>query len=256
MSHLVAYLGPKIDLHSLLMTPEAGPYQQALAARRGGPCADGFGIGWRRKHRPWRYVRDCPIWRDFNLEALSHNLRASHWLCSVQDSAESGDEVSLFNTQPFMDERFLFVHHGFVDNFLATLKPACHEYLSPEVAAGLRGSSVSEYLFAMIRQRLRDPDNLDIGPALQDVLSTLEISLRDLNASLNTVICDDAKIIAARQACNQACAPLYFNVNDARFPNAMLVASRPLTESPHWRLIPERHLLELWGDCDFKLTRL
>ncbi len=257
MSYLAAYLGPEIDLHAVLMAPETGAYSHALTARhRGGPCVDGFGFGWHNAGRPWRYVRDCPIWRDPNLEALSRNLRAGNWLCSVQDDAESPDEISLLNTQPFRDERFLFTHQGFVDNFTATLKPACHEYLSPAVAADLRGASVSEYLFAMIRQRLRDPDHLDIAPALQDVLSTLEVSLRNLDAVLNVVICDGSRIIAARQAINQTAPPLYFNASDEHFPNAMLVASTPLTDSEHWRPVPEHHLLELRGDCDFKLTRL
>lgn len=259
MSRLAAYLGPNISLSDFLLTPEQGLYQQSLSPsslQYARPSADGFGFGWYYKHAPQRYIRECPIWHDHNLGTLAATMHSPLWLANVHNAGDSQAEISLMNTQPFHDNLLLFMHHGFVENFSKNLKLACHEYLSNVIAAEMRGNSEAEYLFAMLRQRMQDPDHIGIEAALQDILSTLEISLRDISSMLNIIVSDGDKIYAARHATNRECPPLYYTTDDSRFPGGKLVATEPLTDSDNWQMIPEHHLLVLDNNNSVRITRL
>ncbi len=257
MSLLAAYVGPPIALQTLLM-PARGRHQYAgFEASNGHPSgADGFGFGWFLNDGPHRYVRTRPVWQDVNVADLAASLRASVWLTNLQGNAPDGVGMSIGNIQPFRDEQLLFMHQGFIEGHTRVLLPACLEYLSPQIMDSIQGHSAGEYLFAMIRQRLLDPDHLALAPVVQDVLGTLEVSLRDRASVLNLVVSDGRQLLAARQATGQDCPPLYFAVEDADFPGAALVASEPLTEGAGWRLIPEHHLLALSSEGEFRLTRL
>lgn len=259
MSRLAAYIGSTISLDDLLFTPQQGLYQQSLdpgSVQYARPSADGFGFGWYHKHSPQRYVRECPIWHDHNLKTLATTMTAPLWLANVHNAGDSIAEISLMNTQPFRDDQWLFMHHGFVENFSTNLKLACHEYLSNAVVANMHGNSEAEYLFAMLRQRMLDPDHIGIEAAMQDILSTLEVSLRDISSMLNIIVTDGDKIYAARHATNRECPPLYYTTHDDQFPGGKLIATKPLTDSDNWHMIPEHHLLVLDNKRSVQLTRL
>lgn len=256
MSQIAAYLGARISLKDFLITPSTSLFQQARTPREHTePSPDGFGIGWYFSSKPYRYLGTHPVWNDLNLPALANTMTAPLWLASIQ-SIEVETAMNPSNIQPFHDRSLHFMHHGFIADFHRGFKPNCLRYLSAEIAADINGNSDSEYLFALLRQRLLDPDHVSVEVALQDILSTLEVSLRDTNSSLNIIVSDGRKLIAARHATNQECDTLYFTSEDTEFPGAQLVSTTPLTDSPGWQAVPEHHLLVIQQDFPPELTRL
>lgn len=259
MSRIAAYIGPPVPLGEFLIKPRHSLFQQARKPdelQQARPNADGFGLGWYLKHSPQRYIQTCPIWNDPNLGALASSLSAPLWLGSVRSA---GNEFGVIpaNTQPFHGGDMLFMHNGFIADFNQVLRPACLQYLSPETAAGIQGNTDSEYLFALLRQRLTEPDHLDPGDALLDVLANLEVSLKDYIAVLNLIISDGRRLIGTRHAINQACPRLFYCEDDESFsPGARLMATEPLTDSPCWREVPERHMLLLEQDKPAQLIHL
>ena len=257
MSQIAAYLGARISLNHFLIEPPLSLFQQARTPQEHADISpDGFGIGWYYSSKPYRYVGTHPIWNDRNLPALAQTMSAPLWTAAIQSTTSATAVTNPSNAQPFHDAELQFLHHGYIENFHRSFKPNCLQYLSPEIAADIEGNSDSEYLFALLRQRLMDPDFVSLEVAIQDILSTLEVSLRDINSSLNIIVSNGKKLIAARHATNQNCDTLYFTNDDDQFPGAQLVATTPLTESAKWHPVPEHHLLVLQPDFPPELTRL
>ncbi len=258
MCRLAAYLGPDIALHDFLFAPPHGLPAQARAPREllyGDYNADGFGIGWYADGRPQRYVASVPIWHDANLPAVARSLHQPLWLGFVR-SATPGFDISPVNTQPFADDVLLFTHNGFIDDFHEGFKPYCLQYLAPSISAGIMGNTDSEYLFALLRQRLAEEPGIELPAAVDDVLSTLQVSLRERVSLLNLVVTDGIQVIAARHATNHECPSLYFTQDDPHFPDATVVASEPLTEHRGWQAVPPHNLLILRPGAAPYLTHL
>lgn len=248
MSRIAAFTGPEIPLRQFLLDPEHSLFRQSWRARELNYAdinVDGFGLGWYFNHEPLRYASVMPIWNDNNLVPLAKSMSAPVWFGYVR-SATNGFEVNHTNTQPFHDELLMFAHDGFVDNFNHTLKPHCLKYISREVAADIAGNTDSEYLFALLRERLREEDHASIETALMDILSTLSITLQDVASLLNIIISDGHRLVAVRHATNHDCPSLYYCVDDAAFPpGSQLIASEPLTDTPGWQPVPDHYLLVL-----------
>jgi len=150
----------------------------------------------------------------------------------------------------------MFMHDGFVTDFNRNLKPACLNYLSPEVASNIHGNSESEYLFALLRQRMNDSDKLSLEHAVADILSNLEISLRDIPSVMNLVISDGHRLIATRHATAHDCASLYYSIDYNRFPGGQLLASEPLDDDSSWEPVLENHLVILERDQVPRVSRI
>ncbi len=79
--------------------------------------ADGYGFAWYNDDgRPAVYVNPAPIWTDPNLPHLARALVSDLWMTSVR-SASAGNPVNHANTQPFVDDEFMFDHNGLIDDF-------------------------------------------------------------------------------------------------------------------------------------------
>lgn len=247
MSRLTAYIGPDIALQELLIRPPNSLYAQARESHEAFHAsfnADGFGIGWYHNDAPLRYTQTSPIWHDRNLGALTRSLQSELWLAVVRNSI-GGDDATPYNAQPYLSDSLMFMHDGFVTDFNRNLKPACLNYLSPEVASNIHGNSESEYLFALLRQRMNDSDKLSLEHAVADILSNLEISLRDIPSVMNLVISDGHRLIATRHATAHDCASLYYATDCNRFPGGQLLASEPLDDDSNWEPVLENHLVIL-----------
>jgi glutamine amidotransferase len=258
MSRLAAYIGPGISLKSFLADPSNSLYQQARQSQESVYStfnADGFGIGWYQDLAPQRYIMTSPIWHDGNLNALAHSLHSDLWLGVVRSNIGRGSATP-YNAQPYVSDALLFMHDGFVEDFNHNLKPACLSYLSPDIASNIHGNSDSEYLFALLRQRMLDPDELTLEHALADILANLEVSLRDIPSLLNIVLSDGQRLIATRHATSHQCPSLYYTTDNEHFPGGQLIASEPLDDSDSWEPVLEHHIIILEQGCAPKISHI
>ena len=246
MCRLAAYLGPSILLRQFLQDPPHNLIKQSWAPREMSGAvlnADGFGLGWYTgENIPATYLNTQPAWSDVNITGLAASLDRPLWLGCVR-SATEGQLTGLVNTQPFVAGNILYTHNGYVRDFNPAFKTRCHELLSPEILAGINGSTDSEFLFAIMRQQFHEKGIADIKPCLLESLARIEEFIGKGSALLNFIITDGRLLYAIRHAINADCPSLYFTTADAAFPEASLVASECLTGDDHWQMLPEHHLL-------------
>ncbi len=260
MSKIAAYLGSSLSLAGFFANPENSLFRQSMSPdddQDAGIMTGGFGIGWYNPGPSTAsYINPLPCWRDTNLPSLLNTIRRRMWLGYLHgDIHQYGPGPE--NMQPLRDGEVLFAHSGSIDNFLFTLRPYCLRYLDPEIEADIAGQSESEYLFALLRQRMTENDNVSAEVALAEISATLEVTLRDIKAGLNIIVGDGIRLFAVRHATHQACDPLYYCEDDPSFPpGSQLISSTPLSSQGQWKEIPEHHLLTLDPERPPELVRL
>lgn len=248
MCRLAAYIGPEISLGHFLLRPTHGLVEQSWAPREMKESrlnADGYGVGWLAKDNlPAKITSTMPIWSDTNLESLGRSIFSNLWVGNVR-SATPGLITSQVNTQPFLDNEFLFLHNGLISNFGHTLRPRIRQILSPKIEVGIQGNTDSEYLFALLRHILDSDMDMPIDEGFAHLFRTVEQWLAGQRALLNMILTDGERIFAVRHAISDDCPSLYFTTDDDDYPDGLLVASEPLTDSKFWQPVPEHHLLIL-----------
>jgi len=251
MCRLAAYLGPAIPLQQFLLEPPHSLYRQSWEPRElkyAKLNADGFGFGWYDPDdTPTAYTSALPIWSDSNLPGLARTLTAPLWLAEVR-SATPGNPVHQFNTAPFCDTQHLFTHNGFIRDFHHCAQPEISALLSPDIAAGIRGNTDSEYLFACLRQLLLDDPAAGLPQALHRLFSLLAELVSTQPALLNIIVTDGVRLYATRHGINHECPSLYYTTDDQLFPGGQLIASERLTGDDFWQPVPEHHLLTIGPD--------
>lgn len=217
----------------------------------------GFGVGWYNPgSKSASYVNTSPLWQDPNLPGLMQSLRRRVWVAHAETGLQKHSPTPE-NRQPFNHEHLLWVHSGYVSDFLSTLRPHCLRYLAPQIEADIKGHTDSEYLFALLRQRMMESDNVGAPVALAEIMSTLEVTLRDIESKLNIIISDGEKLYAIRHSTNIEPEPLYYTENDEQFPNdGKLISSTPLTSDGNWIEVPEHHLIVLSPEEPAEIVRL
>jgi glutamine amidotransferase len=202
--------------------------------REGVVNADGFGFGWYAASdgEPAVYLNTCPAWTDPNLDVLCRVLESGTWLANVR-SATPGQGLGHANTQPFTDGRVMFLHNGLIESFRERGRPRLHRWLLPEIQAGIRGETDSEFLFAVLRQCLRGSG--DLASAFLEAVRVLPGILEGARVLFNVVCCDGENLFACRHALNGGvCPSLYVAENSTAFPGAVVIASEPLDDAPGW----------------------
>lgn len=248
MCRIAAYLGEPIALGRFLLEPPHSLYVQSWAPRElkyAKVNADGYGFAWYGDdNSPAAYVNPGAIWSDPNLPHLARNLVSDLWLASVR-SAIAGLPVNHANTQPFVDEEFLFDHNGLIDDFHVRLLPAIIQHLDPRHLPTIRGNTESEYLFAVMRQLMSDNPEMPMESALAELMERVEQWADGSRCLLNIVVSDGERLYAVRHAIGDDCPSLYYTTDDETYPNAQLIASERLTESTFWQTVPEHQILIL-----------
>jgi len=248
MCRFAAYLGPDIKLEQFLTQPEHSLLVQSYAPRElvyATVNADGYGVGWYNDDdQPASYCSPMPIWSDPNLENLGRTLSSPLWLANVR-SATQGHSVNHSNTQPFYVDDLMFMHNGYIGQFNELIRANISSKLTPDILAGIQGTTDSEYLFALLRQLLADNDDISIEDALAECFNILENWLGDEVALLNILISDGEILHACRHAVNHESPSLYFSNDDEKFPQAQLIASERLTSGELWQAVPEHQILTL-----------
>lgn len=236
MCRHLAYLGPPVDLGSLLVAPPHSLVRQASAPRdmRGGGTinADGFGVGWYGPDDPAgppvRYRRALPMWADGAFAALAPTVRSGAVLAAVR-SATAGMPVVDTACAPFGTGRWLFSHNGAVLGWPGSLAG---------LAAGLPVTDLltldaptdSAVLWALVRHRLDrgDPPAAALAGVVRDVLAVSP-------ASRLTLLLTDGATVAA--------TTVHHGLSVRCAPDAVVVASEPLDDAPGWQPVADRRVL-------------
>jgi glutamine amidotransferase len=251
MCRIAAYLGPPVSLKQFLVDPPHSLVHQAWAPeelRYARLNADGYGFAWFGADAdPALYVNPLPIWSDPNLLPLARNLASDLWIASVR-SATEGSAVSHANTQPFCDKELIFTHNGFIREFQLEVRKQLTDRLSSEINAAVRGHTDSEYLFALLRQILKEDSELSIESALIELSRQVDATIDGNATLLNFIVSEGTRLYAMRHALNDPCPSLYYTTDDEAFPGGQLIASERLDPSEFWQPVPEHHLLILDPD--------
>jgi len=246
MCRLAAYLGPELRLERLLIEPEHSLVKQSWAPREMLEAklnADGYGYGWFDDDgHPLRYRYTMPIWTDVNLPELGRGLSSDTWVAVVR-SATTGIPINMVNTMPYADEKYHFLHNGYINHFSRTLRSCLRRELNPEFEDAIEGNTDSEHLFMLFRQIMWKENIEDPGEALQFMYQQLKHWLKDERALLNILVARTGKFWVMRSAINGNCPSLYYTVNPPQYPDAVLAASEPLTDAGDWTEVSPESLL-------------
>lgn len=150
---------------------------------------DGFGVGWYHSNyfvnkslhgfdhqengssadKPKRLAavfKDIlPAWNNINLREICQATHSDCMMAHVR-AASKGSGVSQQNCHPFKAGRLMFCHNGRIDSFIH-LRRRYHALLSDEAYLGIRGSTDSEFIFALILTVLSEDGKSKESPVEQ-----------------------------------------------------------------------------------------
>lgn len=254
MCRWLAYYGNPIRPETLLHDTEHSLVEQSRRDRLAGgfPNADGFGLGWYGdRDIPGLYRSIAPAWADRNLRELAGQIESPLFLAHVR--AATGTPVEQTNCHPFRHGRWLFVHNGFIDDYLR-LRRDLLLAVDPGVFAGIEGTTDSELLFHLALTFGLDEDPLG---ALEQMAGFVEETGRGHGVAeplqMTVGLSDGERVYAARYASGPVVNSLYVTADasavralypdDERFRDlgdeARAIVSEPLGDLPGvWREVP------------------
>ncbi len=259
MCRLLAYLGPPVVGQRLLYEPEHSLVVQSYQPREMREAllnADGLGVGWyhpQRPELPYVYRNTLPIWNDVNLPHLSRYLE-THCLLAYVRSATPGLAVSLENCQPFVSDRLLFLHNGYLENFRLGLRRSLRQQLTPEAEQWLQGSTDSEHLCALLLSLRQRSPALSLAQALAATVSHVgDLAAAQSRAfTANVILGTGQELVACRYARQAESLTLYWLRGAPEFPQSLLLASEPLFPGD-WQSVPPQQVLRVGKDLDVSL---
>ena len=221
MCRALAYLGQPVLLDHLLFQPDSALVKQSYMPQMLSLLnLAGFGMkAWDRDSRdpdrPYSYAStSLPIY-DRNLKALSEKIRASCVLAHVRGVHFSTEGIiSQQNIHPFQFQgcRIALAHNGDLDR-MRDMKPALLEYIRPEFARMIDGTTDSEWVYALLLSHLEDPArNVTADEIAQALEKTLGI-IRQVRARLgianwspvNLFITTGKQLVAVRYCFDFGC---------------------------------------------------
>ena len=290
MCRALLYLGSPVPLDTLLHRPDSALVRQSYMPKMLHMMnLAGFGLrAWDKASRdpgqPWLYAStDLPIF-DRNLESLARKVEASAVLAHVRGvSYSTTADVTPANVHPFQfpGMPLAMAHNGDLAGF-AELKPALAAHVPASIARHVRGTTDSEWIYALVLSGLPDPTRRPEGAELPDAIErALGIIRRERerlgiasSSSVNLFACDGAQLAAVRYCfdfgryatedpdrvheANLHYLSLWYTLGrdyglhgdewrmtgDAAQADSILVASEPLTKDvASWVELPEYGLL-------------
>jgi len=216
MCRALAYLGKPVALESLIFAPDSSLVRQTYAPRMlGKPSLAGFGMAaWDetsfRPNEPFVYRTTTLPSFDPNLHHLTAKLRPSSLIAHVRGVPLVGSPaVGPQNLHPFRypDFSLAMAHNGDLARF-DEMKFDLLEYVKPEIAGAIRGTTDSEWIYALLMSQLEDPtadqDASSIQKAVEITLSLLRDARTrrgiEASSSVNLFLCDGNDLFATRFA--------------------------------------------------------
>ena len=240
MCRLLAYLGPPVAFGELLLDAPWALRRQSHAPRHqdvGRINADGWGVGWYDPSvdgPPARYRTTTPLWADHRFEGIARHLRAGHIVAAVRN-ASPGLPTEDSSSSPFVADRDLFTHNGYVDNWHEGVGWQLRRGLTERREVGIGGASDSEVLFAMVL------DLVDKGTRPADALRATIADLHDLSGGRFNLLLSDGETILATRDGNS----LFVRETT---DGARIVASEPFDDEPGWHEVHEQALVTVTAD--------
>ena len=172
MCRVLAYLGKSVLIDDLLYQPDSSLVRQTYDPQMLQMLnLAGFGMAaWDRQshepEEPFLYrSTTLPVF-DANLHGLARKLRADCLVAHVRgvayhDRVQIGD----YNLHPFRFEGFqlALAHNGDLHRF-AEMKQALMERIEPSIAQRVRGTTDSEWMYALLLSQIEDPTVRKTGP--------------------------------------------------------------------------------------------
>jgi len=290
MCRALLYLGEPVLLDALLYQPDSALVRQTtmpkmlhmlnlagFGMRAWDPASHGPG-------KPWSYAStELPIF-DRNLKNLAEKVTAAAVLAHVRGVAYStAVEISIANVHPFQFPGcpLAMAHNGDLARF-AELRPALAAHVPPDIARHVRGTTDSEWIYALVLAGLPDPHAVPERDALVGAIACALAIIRaererlgiDVSSSANLFFCDGTQVAAVRYCydfgryathdparvheANLDFLSLWYTlgrdyglhdgewkmVGGAEAASAILIASEPLTRDvASWVEVPEYALL-------------
>jgi len=221
MCRALLYLGPPVLLDNLLFQPDSALIRQSTMPRMLHMLnLAGFGLrAWAPEspepERPFAYGSpSLPVF-DRNLKNLAEKIRAACVLAHVRGVAYStAVEISLQNVHPFQFEGlpWCMAHNGDLAG-IAEMKLLLAKHVKPEFLSKIRGTTDSEWIYALFVSRLPDPRGAategDIFGAVESTLSIIRETRSQLgialSSSVNLFIANGTQLAALRYCFDFGC---------------------------------------------------
>ncbi|OGA22058.1 MAG: hypothetical protein A3I02_07835 [Betaproteobacteria bacterium RIFCSPLOWO2_02_FULL_67_26] len=221
MCRALAYLGQPVVLDHLLFQPDSALVKQSYMPQMLSLLnLAGFGFkAWDRDSfdadRPYSYAStSLPIY-DRNLKALSEKIRATCVLAHVRGVHFSTEGIiSQQNIHPFQFPgcRIALAHNGDLER-MREMKPVLLEYIRPEFARMIDGTTDSEWIYALLLSHLEDPGRYasagEIALALEKTLAVIRKVRGQLGIAgwspVNLFITTGKQLAAARYCFDFGC---------------------------------------------------
>ena len=214
MCRALLYLGPPVLLDNLLFQPDSALVRQSYMPKMLHMLnLAGFGMrawdpGSHDPAAPFAYASDSLPVFDRNLKNLAAKVAAGCVLAHVRGVAYSTQvEISLQNVHPFQfaGVPLALAHNGDLARF-GELKSRLAPHVRPELLRRIRGTTDSEWIYALLVSQLDDPAAYPEGPALVAALTRTLGILRDErmklgideSSSANLFVTDGRQVAAAR----------------------------------------------------------
>jgi predicted glutamine amidotransferase len=221
MCRALAYLGQPVLLDTLLFQPDSSLVKQTYMPQMLNLLnLAGFGMkAWDRgsadPDQPYSYASTLlPIY-DRNLKGLAEKIRASCVLAHIRGVHFTTEGIiSQQNIHPFQFPgcRIALAHNGDLDR-MREMKPALLEYIRPDFARMIDGTTDSEWIYALLVSHLDDPaGNIsadDIARALEKTLGVLRKVRAKLGIAnwspVNLFITTGKQLVAVRYCFDFGC---------------------------------------------------
>lgn len=221
MCRALAYLGQPVLLDNLLYQPDSALVNQAFMPKMLHMLnLAGFGLKAWDRHSPepevpYSYAStSLPVF-DRNLKALAAKIHPTCVLGHVRGVAYSTEvEISLQNTHPFHfpGVRLALAHNGDLAR-MNEMKPRLARAIRPEILGMIRGTTDSEWIYALIASRLDDPGAAsgadELVRAVDEALRTIRKVRAELgiatSSSVNLFLATGEQIAAVRYCFDFGC---------------------------------------------------
>ena len=290
MCRALLYLGKPVLLDNLLFQPDSALVRQSYMPKMLHMLnLAGFGMrawdpGSHEPAAPFAYASDSLPVFDRNLKNLATKVAAGCVLAHVRGVAYSTQvEISLQNVHPFQfpGMALALAHNGDLARF-SEMRPRLAPHVRPEIARHIRGTTDSEWIYALVLSQIEEPQRPVTGTALVGAISKAIAIIReeraklgiDVSSSLNLFITDGRQIAAVRYCfdfgryptadpqrvheANVSFLSLWYTVGrdyalhgsewqmtgGAQHADSILIASEPLTRDvASWVELPEYSIL-------------
>jgi predicted glutamine amidotransferase len=290
MCRALLYLGEPVLLDNFLYQPDSALVRQSYMPKMLNMLnLAGFGLrAWDpASHDPDRafsyYSQQLPVF-DRNLKNLAEKIRTGCLLAHVRGVAyHTRVEISLQNCHPFHFKNvpLVLAHNGDLARF-PEMKPLLLPHVKPQFARQIRGTTDSEWIYALLVSFLKDPKARADADELHGSLAKTFQVLREARKALgiataspvNLFLTDGTQLAAVRYCFDFGCYPTEdaarlheanmnylslwytagrdYGLHDGEWKmtggsenaTSVLVASEPLTRDTNaWVEVPEYSML-------------